>query len=83
MFSLRSKPSRVRFPTFYRHFSLQFTLPCALTGDSWGNRTPVAGVRGRSLNRLTNEPLLEVKGFYAPLPRFWCTIRDSNPGHPD
>ena len=25
-------------------------------GDSWGNRTPVAGVRGRSLNRLTNEP---------------------------
>ena len=26
------------------------------SGDSWGNRTPVAGVRGRSLNRLTNEP---------------------------
>ena len=56
MFSSRSKPSRVRFPTFYCHFSLQFTLLCALTGDSWGNRTPVAGVRGRSLNRLTNEP---------------------------
>ena len=56
MFSSRSKPSRVRFSTFYRHFSLQFTLLCALTGDSWGNRTPVAGVRGRSLNRLTNEP---------------------------
>ena len=25
-------------------------------GDSCGNRTRVAGVRGRSLNRLTNEP---------------------------
>ena len=25
-------------------------------GDSYGNRTRVAGVRGRSLNRLTNEP---------------------------
>ena len=25
-------------------------------GDSWGNRTPVTGVRGRCLNRLTNEP---------------------------
>ena len=36
MFSLRSKPSRVRFPTFYCHFSLQYTLPCALTGDSGG-----------------------------------------------
>ena len=27
-----------------------------LYGDSCGNRTRVAGVRGRSLNRLTNEP---------------------------
>ena len=27
-------------------------------GDSCGNRTRVAGVRGRSLNRLTNEPFL-------------------------
>ena len=25
-------------------------------GDSWGNRTPVFGVRGRCLDRLTNEP---------------------------
>ena len=24
--------------------------------DPWENRTPVAGVRGRSLNRLTNGP---------------------------
>ena len=27
-----------------------------LFSDSWGNRTPVTGVRGRCLNRLTNEP---------------------------
>lgn len=26
------------------------------SGDSWGNRTPVTGVRGRCLNRLTNGP---------------------------
>ena len=25
-------------------------------GDPWGNRTPVTGVRGRCLNRLTNGP---------------------------
>ena len=30
-----------------------------LHGDSCGNRTRVAGVRGRSLNRLTNEPLTD------------------------
>ena len=27
-------------------------------GDPWGNRTPVAAVRGRSLSRLTNGPYL-------------------------
>ena len=27
-----------------------------LIGDPWENRTPVAAVRGRSLNRLTNGP---------------------------
>ena len=27
-------------------------------GDPWGNRTPVCGVRGRRLNRLTNGPFL-------------------------
>ena len=32
------------------------------TGDSCGNRTPVTGVRGRCLNRLTNEPLIRL-GF--------------------
>lgn len=35
-------------------------------GDSWGNRTPVTGVRGRCLNRLTNEPLLGANSL-APL----------------
>ena len=25
-------------------------------GDPWGNRTPVSGVRGLRLNRLTNGP---------------------------
>ena len=38
-------------------------------GDPWENRTPVTGVRGRCLNRLTNGP--------------WCTFRDSNPGPTD
>ena len=33
-----------------------------LHGDSCGNRTRVAGVRGRSLNRLTNEPSVCNKG---------------------
>ena len=27
-------------------------------GDPWGNRTPVSGVRGLRLNRLTNGPFL-------------------------
>ena len=31
-------------------------LNCIFWSDSWGNRTPVTGVRGRCLNRLTNEP---------------------------
>ena len=30
-------------------------------GDPWGNRTPVTGVRGRCLNRLTNGPHIEEK----------------------
>ena len=37
------------------------------TGDSCGNRTRVAGVRGRSLNRLTNEPFLLTKDSFEPL----------------
>ena len=51
-------------------------------GDSCGNRTRVAGVRGRSLNRLTNEPYFWQRAHCEPLV-LWCTIRGSNPGHPD
>ena len=59
-----------------------------LYGDSCGNRTRVAGVRGRSLNRLTNEPCLSsqrlmVFALISPCNFSWCTIRGSNPGHPD
>ena len=32
--------------------------PFSFVGDPWGNRTPVCGVRGRRLNRLTNGPFL-------------------------
>ena len=51
------KPSRVRFLLFISS-STEFYLLLSLVvlGDSCGNRTRVAGVRGRSLNRLTNEP---------------------------
>ena len=59
-----------------------------LHGDSCGNRTRVTGVRGRSLNRLTNEPCLSsqrlmVFALISPCNFSWCTIRGSNPGHPD
>ena len=41
-------------------------------GDSKGIRTPVAGVRGRSLNRLTMEPkLVAVTGFEPVTLRVW------------
>ncbi len=39
-------------------------------GDPYEIRTRVAGVRGRSLRPLDQRAV-------------WCTIRDSNPGHPD
>ena len=39
-------------------------------GDPWGIRTPVAGVRGRSLRPLDQRAL-------------WCAIGDSNPGPAD
>ena len=47
-------------------------------GDPWGNRTPVTGVRGRCLNRLTNGPHFPTGSSVC-----WCTIRDSNPGPTD
>ena len=84
---LTLKPSQGSIPLFphksfikYRHL----LCLCKLCGDSWGNRTPVAGVRGRSLNRLTNEPFKTYKGYRSfHSPCIWCTIRGSNPGHPD
>ena len=33
-----------------------FNMKLKANGDPWGNRTPVTGVRGRCLNRLTNGP---------------------------
>ena len=62
-------------------------------GDPWENRTPDAGVRGRSLNRLTNGPynaeLQHIKKnrseqkYICPSREIWCTIGDSNPGPTD
>ena len=34
-----------------------------ISGDPWENRTPVTGVRGRCLNRLTNGPLVHLQGL--------------------
>ena len=45
-------------------------------GDSWGNRTPVTGVRGRCLNRLTNEPdVVHHQGLEPGTP--WLRVRCS------
>ena len=53
-------PSASSTPTLiYALFFSLFTLKDF--GDSCGNRTRVAGVRGRSLNRLTNEPFVCTK----------------------
>ncbi len=40
----------------YHTISLLSTSFLKKFGDPWENRTPDAGVRGRSLNRLTNGP---------------------------
>ena len=79
-------PSASSTPTILLYLkAFQLFLPF---GDSCGNRTRVAGVRGRSLNRLTNEPCLSsqrlmVFALISPCNFSWCTIRGSNPGHPD
>ena len=52
---------------------MQLILLYSLFGDSCGNRTRVAGVRGRSLNRLTNEPYLFTRDSFVlnkPLANF-------------
>ena len=47
-------------PRRHQHQLCNFIKPktkCqGLNGDPWGNRTPVSGVRGLRLNRLTNGP---------------------------
>ena len=51
-------------------------------GDPWGNRTPVIGVRGRCLNRLTNGPRLvwhTIRAF-APLSRCASLLPVRTPG---
>ena len=44
--------------TGQNHIELYFILPhlSRRIGDPWESRTPVCGVRGRRLNRLTNGP---------------------------
>ena len=56
------------------------TLSCVLSGDSCGNRTRVAGVRGRSLNRLTNEPFF--KGLIVVSPLLLVHHQGLEPGTP-
>lgn len=56
------------YHTFVRKYSSSSLL--FSFGDSWGNRTPVAAVRGRSLNRLTNEPFLCRGSGLSLCPRF-------------
>ena len=54
-------PSASSTPTILLYLFFTFQWSLYLFGDSCGNRTRVAGVRGRSLNRLTNEPFVCTK----------------------
>ena len=47
----------------YHTISLLSTSFLKKFGDPWENRTPVCGVRGRRLSRLTNGPLVRLHGF--------------------
>ena len=49
-------PSASSTPTLYGSLSPYILNILFFLGDSCGNRTRVTGVRGRCLNRLTNEP---------------------------
>ena len=64
---LTLKPSRVRFRKLVILIYFHLFRCLRHFGDSCGNRTRVAGVRGRSLNRLTNEPFLLTKDSFEPL----------------
>ena len=50
---LRTLPS---YPESYSILTHSSRLVNCYFGDPWENRTPVCGVRGRCLNRLTNGP---------------------------
>ena len=60
-------PSSQSIPTYvdgFRHLYIcQKRLSLLTSGDPWENRTPVTGVRGRCLNRLTNGPLVHLQGL--------------------
>ena len=82
-----------KIASFLRSLHNDLTQARGNIGDPWENRTPDAGVRGRSLNRLTNGPynaeLQHIKKnrseqkYICPLREIWCTIGDSNPGPTD
>ena len=54
-FFLEEKRRKVLFAYFF--------FQEKVSGDPYGNRTHVCGVRGRRLNRLTNGPLVHLQGL--------------------
>ena len=58
-------------------------MSSSFSGDPWENRTPVTGVRGRCLDRLTNGPLSLPTKALSCLKKLWCAFGDSNPGPTD
>src|SRR5699024_1323049 len=62
---------------FMHYLTLSHISPAAvfqsLIGDPWGNRTPVCGVRGRRLNRLTNGPFPSRLPDMFPAP-LWTSV---------
>ena len=73
------------YSLLFKFYALRFPFMNFL-GDSCGNRTRVAGVRGRSLNRLTNEPFVfntRANGpFHQPLYPFLVHHQGLEPGTP-
>ena len=68
-FERREKNERVKSQQKKKKRQSSFENCRFFFGDPYEIRTRVAGVRGRSLRPLDQ--------------RAWCTIRGSNPGHPD
>ena len=61
--------------TFTRFINIPYRFPPVKLqdGDPWGNRTPVCGVRGRRLNRLTNGPFPSRLPDMFPAP-LWTSV---------